>query len=96
MKLFINQCIKNREFMEFTYKDMSNFLKGVSEDDYHAFENGTYNMSKENLDRIVRVLCVKRSEEFDVSKYLNTEEYDQDEIEDLSKVISSIVGDDND
>lgn len=96
MKLFINQCIKNREFMEFTYKDMSNCLKGVSEDDYRAFENGTYNMSKENLDRIVRVLCVTSSEDFDISKYLNTEEYDQDEIEDLSKVIYSIVGDDYD
>ena len=96
MIMFINECIKNRKFLEYTHKDMSNCLIGVSEKDYADFESGNYTMSKENLDRIVRVLKVKKPTYFDVSKYINVDEYDEEEIDDLTKVISTIVGEDND
>lgn len=96
MKLFINQCIKNREFMEFTYKDMSNCLINVSEKDYEDFELGNYEMSNENLDRLVRVLHISKIKNYDMSDYLNPDEYDEEELRDLSNVILSIVGEEND
>lgn len=96
MIMFIDECIKNRKFLEYTHKDMSNCLIGVSEKDYADFEDGNYVMSKENLDRIVRVLKVKKPTSFDISDYINVDEYDEDEIKDLSNVISVIVGEDND
>lgn len=95
-KLFLIECIKNRNFLEFTYKDMSNCLINISEDDYASFEKGKYKMSKENLIRIVRVLCIKKPVEKNIDKYINISDLNEDEINDLSNVISSIVGDNND
>lgn len=96
MLIFIDECIRNRKFLEYTHKDMSNCLIGVSEKDYAAFENGNYVMSKENLDRLVRVLKVSKPIDFDISEYINVDEFDEEEINDLSKVISVIVGEDHD
>ena len=95
-KLFLIECIKNRKFLEFTYKDMSNCLIEVSEDDYIKFEKGRYKMSKENLIRIVRVLCINKPSTKNIDKYINISELSKEEISDLSNVISSIVGDVND
>jgi len=94
-KIFIDECIKNRNFLEFSYKDMSNCLINVSCEDYLNFEKCKYKMSKENLIRICRVLCIKKPISFDVSSYIDTSELDEDEIKDLSKIIYEIVGDNN-
>ena len=93
---FINECIKNRKYLGFTYKDMSNCLIDVTEKDYEEFENGNYAMSKENVDRLVRVLCIEKPVTIDPKKYLDTSGLTQEEIEDLSHIVSLIVGEDND
>lgn len=95
-KEFINECIKNREYLELTCKDMSLCLVNVSEDDYSNFESGKYSMSKENIERIMRVLCINKPKLFDINKYLDTKGLDEEEIEDLSKIVELIVGEDND
>ena len=92
---FIKECIKNRKYLEFSYQDMSNCLIDVSAKDYENFEKGQYKMSKENLIRVARVLCIERPNTIDVSKYIDTNELDEDEVNDLGKVIFSIVGDEN-
>ena len=94
-KIFINECIKNRKFLSFSYKDMSNCLKDVSQQDYANFEKGLYKMSKENLIRIVRVLCIEKPSSIDFEHGLDLNELDDDEIKDLSKVAEAIVGDEN-
>ena len=95
-KDFINECINNRQYLGLTNKDMSLCLINVSEEDYYNFELGTYSMSKENIERIMRVLCISKPKTFDVNKYLNTSELNQEEIDDLSKIVELIVGEDND
>ena len=92
---FIKECIKNRKFLEFSYQDMSNCLIKVSAKDYENFEKGQYKMSKENLIRIARVLCVERPNSIDVSHYIDTSDLSEEEVNDLGKVIFSIVGDEN-
>lgn len=92
---FIKECIKNRKFLDFSYQDMSNCLINVSAKDYESFEKGQYKMSKENLIRIARVLCVERPNSIDVSQYIDTSDLSEEEIKDLGKVIFSIVGDEN-
>lgn len=92
---FIKECIKNRKFLEFSYQDMSNCLINVSAKDYESFEKGQYKMSKENLIRIARVLYVERPNSIDVSKYIDTSDLSEEEVNDLGKVIFSIVGDEN-
>lgn len=94
-ELFVNQCIKNRKILEFSYKDMSNCLINVSEQDYANFEKGTYLMSKENMIRIARVLCVEKPLFKDISEYIDVSGLSENEIADLSKVISVLEGDDN-
>ena len=93
---FVNQCIKNRKILEFSYKDMANCLINVSEEDYINFEKGTYIMSKENMIRISRVLCVEKPLCKDISEYIDVTGLSEKEIEDLAKVIAVIEGDDND
>lgn len=92
---FVSQCIKNRKILEFSYKDMSNCLINVSESDYINFENGTYLMSKENMIRIARVLCVEKPLFKDISEYIDVNGLSENEIADLSKIISVIEGDEN-
>lgn len=94
-KLFVKQCIKNRLYLEFSYQDMSNCLIDVTSSDYENFEKGKYKMSKENLIRIARVLCVKRPTSLDIKDYIDTTGLTDEEIIDLSKAISVIEGDDN-
>ena len=74
---------------------MSNCLINVSAKDYESFEKGQYKMSKENLIRVARVLCIERPSTIDVSEYIDTTGLEQEEIDDLAKVIFSIVGDEN-
>ena len=94
-KIFVKQCIKNRKYLEFSYKDMVNCLNKVSEEDYANFEKGQYLMSKDNLIRISRVLCVEKPIFKDIGEYLDTKELSENEIRDLSKVISVLEGEDN-
>lgn len=94
-KIFVKECIKNRNFLEFTYDDMSRCLINVSAEDYANFEKGQYKMTKENLIRIARVLCIEKPSSKDISNYIDTTGLDEDEIKDLASVISVIVGDEN-
>ena len=89
---FIRQCKKNREFLEFSYKDMSNCLINVNEDEYKLFEEGKFSISKENLMRIVRVLCIEESNKFDLSDYIDVNGIDEEQINDLSNIIEELVG----
>ena len=93
-EVFVNQCIKNREILEFSYKDMVNCLINITEEDYINFEKGTYLMSKENMIRIARVLCVEKPLFKDISEYIDVSGLSDNEIADLSKVIAALEGDD--
>ena len=93
MNKFIKQCIINRNSLEFSCKDMSNCLIDVSEEEYKEFENGNYSMSKENIERIMRVLCLTEYKEIDINDYIDTNELSEEEIKDLSKIVCDIVGD---
>lgn len=94
-KLFVKQCIKNRKYLEFSYEDMANCLINVSPNDYEDFECENYSMSKENLIRIARVLCVKKPSSVDIKDYIDTNGMTEDEVKDLAKALNAIVGDDN-
>ena len=94
-KSFVEECIKNRQYLDFTYKDMANCLTDVNPEDYANFENFKYKMSKDNLIRIARVLCIKKPVDENIEKYIDTDNLTEEEIKDLSKIISGIVGDDN-
>lgn len=93
---FINECINNRNYLGFTNKDMANCLINVSEKDYIEFEKGNYSMSKENIERLTRVLCIKKPVKFDINKYLDTSELSEEEKEDLTSIVEMIVGENYD
>ncbi len=92
---FINQCIKNRKYLGFSCRDMSLCLNGVSEADYIGFEEGKYPMSKENVHRLMKVLCIEKPNNTNYSEYIDTTGLTEEEIEDLSMIVEAIVGDEN-
>lgn len=92
---FLSLCINNRTLLELSCADMSSYLIGVSEKEYISFENGKYLMSEENLKRICRVLCIKPISKFKLENYIDVDNLSEEEYADLSKVVESIVGDDN-
>ena len=92
---FINECINNRIFLGYTSKDVANSLIEVSEQEYIDFEGGKYIMSSENIKRLMRVLCIEKPNAFDVNQYIDTTGLDEVELDDLSKIVKTIVGDDN-
>ena len=92
MNKFIKQCIINRKNLEFSYKDMSNCLINVSEEEYKEFEKGNYKIDKENIIRLMRVLCLEEYKEIDINDYIDTEGLTDEEIKDLSKFVCEIVG----
>ena len=92
---FVDECIKNRVFLELSYKDVSSCLINVSEENYKSFEEGKFSLSKENIERLIRVLCIKKPCNIDVNKCIDTTDLNEDEIKDLSMVVEAIVGDDN-
>ena len=94
-KEFVSECINNRLFLGYTFKDVADSLIDVSEEEYINFEEGKYVMSNENIKRLIRVLCIKKPESFDVNKYIDTTGLDEKEIEDLSKMVEIIVGEEN-
>ena len=94
-KEFINECINNRIFLGYTSKDVANSLIEVSEEEYIDFEAGKYIMSSENIKRLMRVLCIEKPNAFDVNQYIDTTGLDEVELDDLSKIVKTIVGDDN-
>ena len=71
---------------------MSNCLINVNEEQYKEFEKGNYKMNKENIIRLMRVLCVNEYKEIDINDYIDTEGLDEEEIKDLSKIVCEIVG----
>jgi len=94
-KEFINECINNRTFLGYTSKDVADSLIDVSEQDYIDFEDGKYVMTNENIKRLMKVLCIEKPNAFDVNKYIDTTGLDEVEVDDLSKIVKAIVGDDN-
>ena len=93
---FLKECQKNREYLEFSAKDMANCLIGVSEEDYLDFESGKKGLSKDNIQRLIRVLCIKSPKQFNLDDYIDTKGMSEEELEDFSMVIKMIVGDEND
>ena len=75
------------KLIRYTYKEVDD------EEEYKEFENGNYSMSKENLERIMRVLCLTEYKEIDINDYIDTNELSEEEIKDLSKIVCDIVGD---
>ena len=57
---FINECIKNREYLGYSYADMANCLINMSEENYRDFELGKLNISKDNVARLIKVLCIEK------------------------------------
>ena len=97
-KEFIKECISNRNYLEFTCKDMANCLVGVSEKEYKEFEAGNYNMSIENARRLVKVLCIKKPMATEIEKYLDfsNSELSKSDIDDIKNIAIEIVGGYND
>ena len=90
---FLNQCKKNREILELTYQDMANVLLAMSAKEYEQFEQGkTKKISKENLLRIVRILCIQNTYSFSLNEYIDVDGLNAEEIQDLSNIIEKLVG----
>ena len=89
---FLRQCIKNREILEYSYKDVSDALENVTEEEYKNFENGKVMISKENLQRLVRLLCLEDFNQFDLEQYIDTSGLSDEEIDDLKEVVEKLVG----
>ena len=89
---FIQECIKNREYLGFTYLDMSNCLIDMSENDYKNFELGKYEISKENAIRLTRILCLQKPKNKTIELEFDDDISDEDK-EDLLKIASELEGD---
>ena len=92
---FKNECKKNREYLGYSFYDVSVSLIDVSEKEYREFEESDYMLSKENLERLSRVLCIKKPYDFNVNNYIDVTGLSNEEIEDLSNIVYGLVGDDN-
>lgn len=91
---FLKQCKTNREILELSYEDMSNCLIDMNVKEYKAFENGSKNtISKENLKRIYRVLCLEETNLFNLNDYIDTEGLSKEEILDIASIVEKLVGD---
>ena len=91
---FKKECKKNREYLGYSFYDVCVALIDVSEKEYENFENGNEMLSKENIERLARVLCVKRPIDWDINNYIDTEGLSKDEIKDLEDILVDLVGDD--
>ena len=89
---FVRQCKKNREILEYTYKDISNVLVDVSEGEYKAFEEGKTLLNKDNLERLVKILCIEEYNKFDLNDYIDLSDLEEEEINDLSEIVEKLVG----
>ena len=89
---FIKECITNREYLGFSYEDMANCLIDVSVNEYKDFESGKGNMSKENVSRLIRVLCIEKPKSTSLALEFD-EDSTIDEKEDLLNIASLIEGD---
>ena len=90
---FKSECKKNREYLGYSFSDVSVSLIDVSEEEYRNFEETDYMLSRENLERLTRVLCISKPNVFDVNKYIDTSDLNEEELEDITRVVASIVGD---
>lgn len=95
-KEFIDQCKKNRNYLGYSFNDVADCLIGVSEEDYMNFEENKYTMSKDNIKRLIRVLCINKPEEIKASDYIDISGLDENEVKDLSDIVEFIVGENND
>ena len=59
------------------------------------FEKGKGMLSLENLRKIAKVLCIEKPTDKDLSKYIDINGLDVEELNDIAKVVNAIVGDDN-
>lgn len=95
--IFLSQCKKNREILNLTYQDIANVLINMSPKEYEQFELGKKKtISKENLKRIYKVLCIEEPSFFNINDYIDTTNLNNDEILDLSFILEKLVGDIND
>lgn len=92
---FLKVCIKNRLFLKLSVEELASYLSGVSSKEYEAFEEGNYDMSKENIERICRILCVKKPIKFNLEDHIDINSVNDEELEDISKIVEAIVGDEN-
>ena len=90
---FKSECKKNREYLGYSFYDVSVSLVNVSEEEYKSFEESDYILSRENMERLTRVLCISKPNVFDVNKYIDTSDLSEEEVDDITKVVASIVGD---
>ena len=91
--MFLKQCKKNREILDLTYQDISNALIDMSAKEYEAFEKGKSTIiSKENIKRLYRILCIEEVNTFNLSDYIDTEGLTKEEIVDLAKIAEKLVG----
>jgi len=89
---FLKQCKKNREILDFSYQDISNVLIGVSATEYKNFEDGKILVSRENLERIARVLGIEEFNKFNLDDYIDTDGLSEEEIVDLKDIVEKLVG----
>lgn len=92
---FLKVCINNRIFLNLSVEEMASYLRNVSSKQYEAFEEGDYDMSRENIERICRILCVKKPLNFKLEDHIDIDSVDEDDLEDISKIVEAIVGDEN-
>ena len=92
---FIDECIKNRKYLGFSHLDMANCLINMSENDYKNFELGKYNISKENVSRLIKVLCIEKPIKQENILELSSD-LSEEEREDLLNLASELVGEFND
>jgi len=90
---FKNECKKNREYLGYSFCDVSVSLVDVSEKEYQDFEESDYLLSRENMERLTRVLCISKPNVFDISKYMDTSGLTKEEIDDITEVVKTLVGD---
>lgn len=90
---FKTECKKNREYLGYSFYDVSVALVDVSEEEYKNFENGNHLLSRENMERLTRVLCISKPNVFDINRYIDTSDLTSDEIDDITKVVETLVGD---
>ena len=91
---FIKDCIKNRKYLGFSYEDMANCLIDMNANDYKNFELGKCNISKENVTRIIRILCIERPKLNEINLDLDST-LSNDEKEDLFSIACMLEGDFN-
>ena len=64
---FKKECKKNREYLGYSFHDVSVSLIDVSEEEYKSFEEGNMVLSKENIERLANIFY-KREQVFFIGR----------------------------